>query len=64
MIKPVAMGPHEAKDPFRELDLGVQIVSRPPDHFRIQNWRFPMWFGVSFTPPYHNFLQSNETGAV
>jgi hypothetical protein len=31
MIKLVAMGPHEAKDPSRELDLGVQIVSRPPD---------------------------------
>jgi hypothetical protein len=30
MIKPVAMGPHEAKDPFRELDLGVQIVCGPP----------------------------------
>ena len=23
-----------------------------------------MWFGVSCTPPYHNFLQSNETGGV
>ena len=25
----------------------------PPDHFLIRNRRFPMWFGVSCTPPYH-----------
>ena len=31
MINPVAMGPDEVEDASGEFDLGVQIVSRPPD---------------------------------
>ena len=56
MINPVAMGPDEVEDASGEFDLGVQIVSRPPDHFRIQNRRFLRLPGVDGSQPGHNFL--------
>lgn len=34
MIAAVAIGSDEFKDASREFSLGVQIVSRPPDHLR------------------------------
>jgi hypothetical protein len=41
------------------------LKSRAPDHFRTQNRRFPVSFGVSRTHRrITNFLQSSETGAM
>jgi hypothetical protein len=57
------MPPKEVDDAHFEVDLRVQIVSHPPDHFCIQNRRFPRLSGVGGSPPGHSFL-ANLTNEV
>lgn len=63
-LQPDSMAFQKSQDTAREFMSAVQIVSRPPDHFRIQNRRFQSLSRVSRTHPYHNFVRSNQTEAA